>query len=394
MAVKASANITISFIVDVKATYRYYKLQASTESTPSVPTTSPPSGWTSTEPSYEDGSTNTLYFVDQTVFTNDTFIYSEVSKSTSYEAAKLAYNKAINAQNTANNAAKVATNYINYTSGTGLVVGDMTTNILGKNTIIDANGMAVRDNETELSRFGANEIELGKNNSDTTISMRNGNVVIENLDRGGLNYTRIGSYGNFDVSSIENISTDKFRRGGILTTIEANDRAEWQYFMQKTWNELRSYKWNELNTDIFASSFGTYFETRIYADNNDQEAVNGFNTARIFLRTASDPSNNRIASEMGLEADKIKFIGTDIDVEADTIKFIGKLVLPYMMPVGYIFQWVPTDGGPDLSTASKVAEYFGFGTWEQVATRSNSIYGNSDTVQPPALFCYMWKRIA
>ena len=245
MAVKASANITISFMVDVKATYRYYKLQASTESTPSVPTTSPPSGWTTTEPSYEEGSTNTLYFVDQTVFTNDTFIYSEVSKSTSYEAAKLAYNKAINAQNTANNAAKVATNYINYTSGTGLVIGDMTTNVLGKNTIIDANGMAVRDNETELARFGSNEIELGKNNSDTTISMRNGNVVIENLDRGGINYTRIGSYGNFDVSSIENISTDKFRRGGILTTIEANDRAEWQYFMQKTWNELRSYKWND-----------------------------------------------------------------------------------------------------------------------------------------------------
>lgn len=371
MAVKASANITISFIVDVKATYRYYKLQASAESTPSVPTTSPPSGWTSTEPSYEEGSTNTLYFVDQTVFANDTFIYSEVSKSTSYEAAKLAYNKAINAQNTANNAAKVATNYINYTSGTGLVVGDMTTSTLGKNTLIDANGMAVRDNETELARFGANKIEFGKNNSDTTISMRNGNVVIENLDRGGLNYTRIGSYGNFDVSSIENMSTDKFRRGGILTTIEANDRAEWQYFMKKTWNELRSYKWNELNTDNFASSFGTYFETRIYADNNDQETVNGFNTARIFLRTASDPSNNRIASEMGLEA--------------DTIKFIGKIVLPYMMPVGYIFQWVPTDGGPDLSTASKVAEYFGFGTWAQVAT---------GTVQPPALFCYMWKRIA
>lgn len=307
MAVKASANITISFMVDVKATYRYYKLQASTESTPSVPTTSPPSGWTSTEPSYEEGSTNTLYFVDQTVFTNDTFIYSNVSKSTSYEAAKLAYNKAINAQNTANNAAKVATNYINYTSGTGLVVGDMTTSTLGKNTLIDANGMAVRDNETELARFGANKIEFGKNNSDTTISMRNGNVVIENLDRGGLNYTRIGSYGNFDVSSIENISTDKFRRGGILTTIEANDRAEWQYFMKKTWNELRSYKWNELNTDNFASSFGTYFETRIYADNNDQETVNGFNTARIFLRTASDPSKNRVASEMGLEADKIEY---------------------------------------------------------------------------------------
>lgn len=321
MTVKTNATITLSFIVDVEATYRYYKLQASNEPAPSAPTTAIPSGWTETEPTYTEGSTNTLYFVDKTVYTNDTFRYSAVSKSTSYEAAKDAYNKAVNAQNTANSAnnkadnaftmaqdaKKVATNFMSWEDGTGLVVGNLTKNTLGKNTLIDANGMAVRDNETELARFGSNKVELGKNNSDTTISMRNGNVVIENLDRGGLNYTRIGSYGNFDVSSIENISTDKFRRGGILTTIEANDRAEWQYFMKKTWNELSSYKWNELDTDNFASSFGTYFETRIYADNNDQEAVNGFNTARIFLRTASDPSNNRIASEMGLEADKIEY---------------------------------------------------------------------------------------
>lgn len=28
------------------------------------------------------------------------------------------------------------------------------------------------------------------------------------------------------------------------------------------------------------------------------------------------------------------------------------------------------------------------------ASLSNSIYGNSTTVQPPALYCYMWKRTA
>lgn len=50
--------------------------------------------WVATEPSYTSGSTNTLYFVDCTEFTNGTFKYSEVSKSSSYEAAKEAYNKA------------------------------------------------------------------------------------------------------------------------------------------------------------------------------------------------------------------------------------------------------------------------------------------------------------
>lgn len=103
MAIKASATITLSFMVDVKATYRYYKLQASTESAPSIPTSATPTGWTDTEPTYTEGSTNTLYFVDKTVFANDKFLYSAVSKSTSYEAAKAAYNKAVNANNKVDN---------------------------------------------------------------------------------------------------------------------------------------------------------------------------------------------------------------------------------------------------------------------------------------------------
>ena len=88
MAIKARAEITLTFMIDVKATYRYYKLQASTASAPAKPTANPPTGWTDTEPRYTSGSTNTLYFVDLTVFTNDTFLYSAVSKSSSYEAAK------------------------------------------------------------------------------------------------------------------------------------------------------------------------------------------------------------------------------------------------------------------------------------------------------------------
>ena len=96
--VKARAQITIQFIVDVKATYRYYMLRSSTLGVPSKPTTfspsSPPSGWDDTEPSYNSESTNSLYFVDCTVFCDDTFKYSEVSLSSSYEAAKEAYNKA------------------------------------------------------------------------------------------------------------------------------------------------------------------------------------------------------------------------------------------------------------------------------------------------------------
>ena len=43
MAVKASAQITISKVIDVYAVYRYYKLQSSTLTKPSKPTVNPPS---------------------------------------------------------------------------------------------------------------------------------------------------------------------------------------------------------------------------------------------------------------------------------------------------------------------------------------------------------------
>jgi len=105
MAVKAKASITISHLIDISSVTRYYLLQSSTATVPAKPTTNPPSsGWTKTEPSYTSGSTNTLYFVDCTEFTNGSFKYSEVSKSSSYEAAKEAYNKAASVETRVTNA--------------------------------------------------------------------------------------------------------------------------------------------------------------------------------------------------------------------------------------------------------------------------------------------------
>lgn len=99
MAVKARAEVTLVLAVDVKAVYRYYLLQSSTLSKPAKPTQWPPGGrWVDTEPGYTSGSTNSLYCVDCTVLSDETFIYSEVSLSSSYEAAKEAYNKAQAAQ--------------------------------------------------------------------------------------------------------------------------------------------------------------------------------------------------------------------------------------------------------------------------------------------------------
>lgn len=100
---KPRAQITISRIIDIESVTRYYKLQSASAAAPSKPTdgASIPSGWTKTEPAYQNGATNRLYFVDQTMMTNGSIYYSQVSLSSSYEAAKEAWNKANNAQKTA-----------------------------------------------------------------------------------------------------------------------------------------------------------------------------------------------------------------------------------------------------------------------------------------------------
>lgn len=93
MAVKASATITLTQYRDTKSVTRYYKLQPAGSSAPLKPETKPPSSdWTDSEPACD--ISKELYFCDLTIFSNGEGEYSKVSKSTSYEAAKQAYNKA------------------------------------------------------------------------------------------------------------------------------------------------------------------------------------------------------------------------------------------------------------------------------------------------------------
>lgn len=105
MAILARAMVTLASIKDVASVTRFYKLLSSTASKPSVPTTNPPdSSWSTTEPTYSEETTSTLYFVDLTVFSDGSYAYSDVSQSTSYEAAKSAYNVAQNAKDVADSA--------------------------------------------------------------------------------------------------------------------------------------------------------------------------------------------------------------------------------------------------------------------------------------------------
>lgn len=115
MAVKACAAITVSIERDIQGTWRFYRIASST-ATPSAPTEQEgkafvssgtvPSGWSKVEPAYDETSTNSLYSVDLTAFTDGSVVWSGVSKSSSYEASKQAYNVAETAQTLANNTAQ------------------------------------------------------------------------------------------------------------------------------------------------------------------------------------------------------------------------------------------------------------------------------------------------
>lgn len=100
MASKANATITLSSYRDTKSVTRYYQLSSSTLS---KPTTKPPSGWSTAEPTYTSGSTSSLYFCDLIEFSDGTYAYSAVNKSSSYQAAKEAYTAAQNAKDAVDN---------------------------------------------------------------------------------------------------------------------------------------------------------------------------------------------------------------------------------------------------------------------------------------------------
>lgn len=101
MTVKARDQVTIIDYTDLDNITIYYKLQLSTASAPSAPTVKSPSDWTTTEPTFTTGTTKTLYTCVRTLYKNGDFEWGTVSISSSYEAAKAAYNLASAAKTSA-----------------------------------------------------------------------------------------------------------------------------------------------------------------------------------------------------------------------------------------------------------------------------------------------------
>lgn len=74
-------------------------------------------------------------------------------------------------------AAKTATNYMKF-DGTGLTVGDLTKNTLGRNVNIDNSSVNIRNGTNVLAQFAESLIEIGKNTSVSAVSFMNGTVKL------------------------------------------------------------------------------------------------------------------------------------------------------------------------------------------------------------------------
>lgn len=155
MAVRATDTVTLAVAVDVQQVDTWYKLQASTATPPSKPDTADPSGWDTTEPTYDGTATNTLYTCTKTTLTDGTFYWSAVSKSTSYEAAKEAWNKADGAQTAADTALADSVEYIvgTQTAATNLWKG------------------ATRDSELKAGKTIAYKLPYAGNSSAATLEL-------------------------------------------------------------------------------------------------------------------------------------------------------------------------------------------------------------------------------
>ena len=108
-------------------------------------------------------------------------------------AANLNASNALSASNAAqaavNDASKVATNYLSF-NGNGLVIGDMTSNTLGNNVLIDSDSLDIRRGTTVLASYGPEYIYIGKSNRKATIDLADGVARLYNEDNTNENYSR------------------------------------------------------------------------------------------------------------------------------------------------------------------------------------------------------------
>lgn len=161
-------------------------------------------------------------------------------------------------------AAKVATNFMKYIEGLGLVVGDMQGNTLRQNVLLDANGMCVRNNNNEIVRFGITDIKVVNEDGDPIYSGTGSAVKSKN---------------NIVVSTQQTKDASDTNVGGKAALELYYDSAKDNMGLSLSVKSGTSY------TDLYES-----IGNGIYADNSNTKIVSSdvikLDAARIYLSTS------------------------------------------------------------------------------------------------------------
>lgn len=310
MAVKGSATVTLSQYRDTESVTRYYKLQSSSLAAPDKPANvkpnETPAGWAKSEPACD--ITKTLYTCDVTVFSDKTIHVSDVSKSTSYEAAKEAWNKAQTAQNTATEAAKTADNYISADS-TGIMVSEnkgatkeTPSNATKNNVLITEKDVQIRNGKKVVASYG-DSIRLGEAVSQH-ISVDNAGLAIQDGDK---KQFEVRTFTNGQTFTDVWLNVDTMDPGAGPDTSKVFSAAEIDSALDSTY-------YDEEILDLTFPKRGVPKVTLIFDGGNSEHNV------------PTDPSSG------------IYFTAADQDIAGEALK----LVIDYRdNPSGiYIFNWM------------------------------------------------------
>ncbi len=240
-----------------------------------------------------------------------------------------------------NDPAATATNYMKFENNTGLIVGDMTASTLGRNVLIDADSIDIRNGTSVMASYRDNMILLGMNSPLSVIDLCSGtgqitsSALSSGTDWWKLNINAQNSIG-LNASEITMDSHVDYWAGGYADTIfRLNAATQWgdntlntidPYYHGMCYISTRSYDpdngWGDNHQYIDMNGPNgivlSQESTPLDADANSQRAA-------IIIRSASelmayddptitlDASLIRITDDMGFGANNACIYGTKPD---------------------------------------------------------------------------------
>ena len=350
---KTVGQITLKVLTDVESTTYYYLLQSSMAPAPSAPTTNPPgSGWSTTEPEffsyiptqdtivvsgkdyytrsgsagsytytivsnptgnpstnsyYEKiyGDTRSLYVTVQTLYTDGTYDYTTPSLSSSYEAAKEAYNRAQSALTIAGDINQyfwaLSSSY-----STDVPAGVYVTNIPQNqfksapaqgNILIQSSGITIRNGAIPLASLTGTALNFyNPTTHEANATLSSGGLI---LSKGGIRVNTVGSNNGVYISS-DNL--------GSSISLDNNVKTNWRA--------------------VIGSKFGVDSEGNLYANNAHLSSANveGAITATSLTIGSGSSAYDGAAA--------INISGYDIEIEKNGTDEVEDVSV-YLYPILY-----------------------------------------------------------